>query len=195
MENNISEIEQKVLEFAKKCHGDQKRKYTGNPYWYHLKEVAEIVKTVEHTDLMVYAAYLHDTLEDTPTTEEDIRKFFFDLNFSSEDVDKLLTLIKGLTDKSRPEDGNRKARKEIDKNNLGKEDGQVQTVKLADTISNTKDIIANDKRFSKTYIPEKIDLLKVLVKGNPDLYKKACEIVNNAENELKEFELSEKLTN
>ena len=41
-----------VLKFATKAHGDQKRKYTGDPYIVHPIAVAEIVKTVPHTDAM-----------------------------------------------------------------------------------------------------------------------------------------------
>lgn len=37
------EMKERVLEFAKKAHGDQKRKYTGEPYWTHVKEVGDIV--------------------------------------------------------------------------------------------------------------------------------------------------------
>lgn len=28
-----------LFDFVKKSHGDQKRKYTGEPYWNHLKNV------------------------------------------------------------------------------------------------------------------------------------------------------------
>ena len=62
----------KAIEFATKAHEGQVRKYTGEPYIVHPLEVAEIVKTVEHTEEMLMAAVLHDTVEDTDTTIEDI---------------------------------------------------------------------------------------------------------------------------
>ena len=90
---------QEAIEFATEAHGDQKRKYTGEPYITHPIAVMEIVREVPHTEEMLMAAVLHDTVEDTPVTIEDIKTKF---------GTKVAELVDGLTDVSRPEHGNRK---------------------------------------------------------------------------------------
>ena len=69
----------KALDFATKAHGDQVRKYTGEPYTNHLVEVMNIVRTVKSDDSMLAAALLHDTIEDTSITETDVQKEFVEL--------------------------------------------------------------------------------------------------------------------
>ena len=96
----------KAKMLAGKAHEGQFRKYSGLPYIVHPIEVATIVQTVEHSEEMIAAALLHDVVEDTDYSFEDIAK-----EVSPEVAD----LVKGLTDVSNPEDGNRKVRKAIDK--------------------------------------------------------------------------------
>ena len=158
----------KAKMLAGKAHEGQFRKYSGMPYIVHPIEVATIVQEVEHSDEMIAAALLHDVVEDTDYSFEDIAK-----EVSQEVAD----LVKGLTDVSTPEDGNRAVRKAIDKDHLAEQNAEVQTIKLADVISNSKDIKANDPKFAKVYIEEMKALLKVLTKGDKTLYAKAEEIV------------------
>ena len=158
----------KAKMLAGKAHEGQFRKYSGMPYIVHPIEVATIVQTVEHSDEMIAAALLHDIVEDTDYSFEDIAK-----EVSPEVAD----LVKGLTDVSSPQDGNRKVRKAIDKDHLAEQNAEVQTIKLADVISNSQDIKANDPKFAKVYIEEMKALLEVLTKGNKTLYAKAKEIV------------------
>ena len=63
------------------------------------------VATVKHTPEMICAAYLHDVVEDTDVTIDEIEREF---------GDTVANLVYWLTDISKPEDGNRAARKEID---------------------------------------------------------------------------------
>ena len=162
----------KVLQFATEAHSGQVRKYTGLPYVTHVQEVASIVAEHGGTDEMIAAALLHDTVEDTPTTFEDIRSRFGD------DVTHFVWF---LTDISRPEDGNRAVRKAMDRAHVARGPKEVQVIKLADMISNGKDILTNDPSFAKVYIPELRALLDslTLVKDHP-LYNKAMEIVDVA---------------
>jgi len=154
----------RVLEFATAAHGDQKRKYTGEPYIVHPIAVAEIVKTVPHTDEMVAAALLHDVVEDTHVTIDQIQD-----NFG----DKVAELVGWLTDISRPEDGNRRTRKALDRIHSANAPADAQTIKLADLIDNTLSIEKYDPGFYKVYKEEKIELLKVLTKGDPSLLLRA----------------------
>jgi|TARA_B100000212_G_scaffold139354_1_gene105013 (p)ppGpp synthase/HD superfamily hydrolase len=158
----------KAKMLAGKAHEGQMRKYSGMPYIVHPIEVATIVQSVDHTDEMIAAALLHDVVEDTEYTVADISK---------EVSPKVAELVEGLTDVSKPEDGNRKTRKAMDKDHLAKQSAEVQTIKLADVISNSQDIKANDPSFAKVYIEEMKALLEVLDKGDKTLYAKAKEIV------------------
>jgi len=66
----MTDLELKAKAFATKCHEDikQVRKYTGEPYINHPAAVVEIVRSVPHTEAMLCAAWLHDTVEDTNAT-------------------------------------------------------------------------------------------------------------------------------
>ena len=68
--NHDSELVRRAFAFAKAAHEavGQMRKYTGEPYIVHPVEVADIVQTVAHTEVMLAAALLHDTVEDTGVT-------------------------------------------------------------------------------------------------------------------------------
>lgn len=160
-------------QLAGKAHEGQFRKYSGMPYIVHPVEVATIVQTVEgHTDEMIAAALLHDVVEDTDYTFEDI----------AEQVSpEVAELVRGLTEVSRPQDGNRALRKAMDREFLATQSAEVQTIKYADIISNTQDIRANDPKFAEVYIKEMKLLLNVMDKGDPKLREKAREIVEAAE--------------
>ncbi len=61
--------------YAMKAHGQQKRA-SGDPYISHPLEVASILTTLKLDDETIATALLHDTIEDTPTTKEEIEKLF-----------------------------------------------------------------------------------------------------------------------
>lgn len=142
----------------------QKRKYTGEPYWVHPQEVAQIVESVGGSPEMIAAAHLHDVLEDTDMTADQL----VDL------VGPVVTdLVLWLTDISKPEDGNRKTRKAIDRDHIAKAPAMAKTIKLADLLSNTDSITKHDRAFAKVYMAEKELLLKVLRGGDPTLWDRA----------------------
>ena len=153
---------------AGEAHKGQTRKYSGLPYIIHPVEVATIVEEAGGTDEMIAAALLHDVIEDTEFTYEDIAE-----KTSPEVAD----LVQGMTEVSKPEDGNRKVRKAMDRDFLAKQAPEVQTIKYADVISNTQDIRVYDPKFAEVYVAEIKELLKVIDKGDPELYEKAKQIV------------------
>ena len=159
-----------ALCFANTAHQGQIRKYTGEPYIVHPMEVAQIVRSVTTNPHMIAAALLHDVVEDTNITNDVIRAFF---------GHHVAMLVEMLTDVSKPEDGNRKTRKELDRRHTSLATPQAKTIKLADLISNIPSIVEHDKNFSKVYMREKKALLEVLVEGDPKLYAKAKELVDN----------------
>ena len=160
-----------VLKFATKAHGDQKRKYTNDPYINHPIAVAEIVETVPHTQEMIAAALLHDVVEDTDVTLDQIKDKF---------GSKVADLVGWLTDISRPEDGNRRTRKALDRAHSSNAPAEAQTIKLADLIHNTISIAEHDPNFWKVYREEKIELLKVLTKGDRSLMNRAQQQVGGS---------------
>lgn len=165
----------KALNFAKVAHGTQKRKYTGEPYIVHPIAVMEMVRGVEHTKDMLAAALLHDVVEDTPVTIDDIKQEF---------GNGIAELVGWLTDVSRPEDGNRAIRKEIDRKHLAEAPEAAQTIKLADLIDNTASIVEYAPGFARVYLKEKRSLLEVLKKGNQVLWVTAKQLLVSSEKKL-----------
>lgn len=66
----------KAIIFAVNAHRGQFRKGSDTPYILHPMEAAAIVGTMTADDEVLAAAVLHDTVEDTGTTTEQIREQF-----------------------------------------------------------------------------------------------------------------------
>ena len=162
----------KAVKFATEAHGDQVRKYCGSPYISHPLAVAEIVKSVPHTEEMVAAAILHDVVEDTPVTIESIAEEFGPI---------VAELVHFLTDVSTPEDGNRAHRKQLDAEHNSRGPAGAQTVKVADLIHNSSDISVQDPRFWKTYKIEKLQTLTLLDKADTTLKARALAQIMDVE--------------
>ena len=171
---------EKAYIFAMAAHAavGQKRKYTGEDYIVHPVEVSNIIRVCDHVnDEMLAAALLHDVVEDTQVPLSLIKKEFGRC---------VAILVEGLTDISKPEDGNRAIRKEIDRKHTAKQCPACKTIKLADLISNSRSILKYDKDFAKVYLKEKKALLEVLTEGDTYLWIEANQIVEQGLKELKE---------
>jgi len=157
-----------AAQFAAKAHKEagQTRKYCGSPYIVHPAEVAKLVSMVSNDVPTICAAWLHDVAEDTAYTIDDIRILF---------GDEIADIVSDLTDISKPQDGNRETRKEIDRQHTASGSQKAHTVKLADLISNTKSIVSHDPDFAVVYLKEKEKLLEVLTDGSAILYGIASE--------------------
>ncbi|MCI9009973.1 MAG: bifunctional (p)ppGpp synthetase/guanosine-3',5'-bis(diphosphate) 3'-pyrophosphohydrolase [Clostridia bacterium] len=77
----------KAYDFAKAAHKNQKRA-SGEPYFIHPCAVAEILTELGLNAVTIAAALLHDVIEDTSTTAEDLRREFGEETFS---------LVEGVT--------------------------------------------------------------------------------------------------
>jgi (p)ppGpp synthase/HD superfamily hydrolase len=66
----------KAIEFATKAHSGQYRKGTKIPYITHPLNVAKILIEYMCPEPVIVAGILHDTLEDTPVTFDEIRDLF-----------------------------------------------------------------------------------------------------------------------
>ncbi len=143
---------------------NHRRKYNNAPYHVHLSAVAKLVASVTDDAEMIAAAWLHDSVEDTQATLEDIEASF---------GQPVAELVEELTDISRPGDGNRAVRKALDLRHLAQASSRAKTVKLADLIDNCKDITRHDPRFARVYLTEMASLLEVLQEGDAQLYRRA----------------------
>jgi GTP pyrophosphokinase len=117
--------------FAMKMHGSQKRA-SGDPYFSHPIEVAGILTKYRLDSSSIITALLHDTIEDTPATLEDIEKLF---------GGEIARLVDGVTKLNRIELQSDHAKQA---ENLRKlvlamsEDIRVLLVKLADRVHNMR---------------------------------------------------------
>ena len=162
---------QSAFVFATAAHAavGQMRKYTDDPYIVHPIRVATTVAKFGGTDEMIAAAYLHDVVEDTGVSIEDILDMFGSV---------VAVIVDGLTDVSKPEDGNRAVRKAMDRQHSADATWAVQFVKCADIIDNAADIGENDPSFNVVYRKEMAALLDVLDKVKDDpIYAAAVKAV------------------
>ena len=81
------ELIEKAYAFAEKAHEGMKR-LSGEPYFTHVVETAKNLASLRMDAQTVAAGLLHDVLEDTATTEEELKKLF------NEDI---VFLVKGVT--------------------------------------------------------------------------------------------------
>lgn len=70
------ELFDEAVIFACRKHSGQRRKLSDAPYFLHPMEVASIVGTMSEDQNLLAAAVLHDTVEDTDTTLEEIKEIF-----------------------------------------------------------------------------------------------------------------------
>lgn len=162
-------MEYRAKEFATLCHAGQIRKYTNEPYINHPVAVAEIVRSVPHTEAMICAALLHDVVEDTHVTLDEIERIF---------GYEVAALVEMLTDVSKPGDGNRAVRKAIDRAHIAKASPDAKTIKLADVIDNARTVLARDPKFAKVYLEEREFLLEALQGGDQSLMMVARKLIS-----------------
>jgi hypothetical protein len=155
----------RARQFATRAHRriDHRRKYDERPYEVHLKSVAQLVAAVTDDPETIAAAWLHDTVEDTEVTIDEIRDRF---------GTGVAELVSDLTDVSRPGDGNRAARKAIDRAHTARASPRAKTVKLADLLDNFRDIRRGDPRFARVFADEARSLLEVLRDGDSRLHRR-----------------------
>ena len=124
----------RAVQFAAHKHKDQRRKDArATPYINHPIALAEVL----HTDggvrdpKVIAAALLHDTIEDTETTYDELRGLF------GEDV---ADTVVELTDTKFL---GKEARKRLQIAKAGKSSAAAKQVKLADKVCNLRDILAS----------------------------------------------------
>lgn len=124
----------KALEFSAFKHKDQRRKGPQNiPYINHPIQVAHVLIETgqEYNTNLLIAAILHDTIEDTETTEEEIISIF---------GDDVAELVMEVTD-----DKNLfwEARKQLQIETSPFASNDAKLLKIADKICNVRDLVVN----------------------------------------------------
>lgn len=121
----------KAYVYAMKAHGNQMR-HSGDPYFSHPLEVASILTEMKLDSASIATALLHDTIEDTGATKEELEKMF------GGDVARM---VEGVTKLSRIEFQSEKAQQAENFRKLivaMSEDIRVLLVKLADRLHNMR---------------------------------------------------------
>jgi len=169
-----------ALEFAAIKHQLQRRK--GNqqiPYINHPVKVAHLLfKSGEQDDIdLLISALLHDTLEDTDTTEVEILSLF---------GENVLKIVKEVTDDMALSYNERK-QKQIDK--APGLSIQAKKIKIADKICNVNDIIEYPIDWTFNRKLEYIDWSEKVVEGcrgvNPDLEQMFDHLIQEGRVKLK----------
>ncbi len=119
--------------FAMKAHGNQTRA-SGDPYFSHPLEVAGILTKYKLDSTSIITALLHDTIEDTETTSQDITDAFGDEICQLVDGVTKLTQLEMQTNQSDQAENFRKLVLAMS------EDIRVLLVKLADRLHNMRTI-------------------------------------------------------
>ena len=134
------ELINKAIYWARKYHGDQKRK-SGEPFYSHPLEVAYIMSEYKLKTDVIVSSILHDLVEDTEVTIEMILETFGQR--ISEMVDRLT--------RDRP-DGSKLSIKEILSNAYEREDYEVLLIKLGDRLHNIRTVEAKSReKIQKTF--------------------------------------------
>jgi guanosine-3',5'-bis(diphosphate) 3'-pyrophosphohydrolase len=117
--------------FAMKAHGSQKRA-NGDPYFSHPLEVAGILTSYKVDSATIITALLHDTVEDTEATTEDIKALFGEEVGNLVDGVTKLTRLEFQSDQAKQAENFRKFVLAMS------EDIRVLLVKLADRLHNMR---------------------------------------------------------
>lgn len=129
-------IVDKAIKFAVDAHSNTERRGKGFPYVIHVLEAMEIVATMTSDPELLAAAALHDTVEDTSVTLEDIRKEF---------GNRVADLVEAETDKmmdsAADECSTWRARKQLAIDRLANASYDAKMVALGDKLSNMRAIL------------------------------------------------------
>lgn len=116
---------------AAEAHAGQTRKGGKIPYVNHVIEVAHLVAEAGGTPEMVAAALLHDVVEDSDATAEDVGCAFGPC---------IATLVAGMTDDPDWEGLPRQEKKRLQAAHMATAPRAVRRIKIADQTSNVRDV-------------------------------------------------------
>ena len=165
---NDEEMLVKAYHFAQEAHAEQKRA-SGEPYFIHPCEVADILIDLGLDAATVAAALLHDVIEDTDATKEDIQREF---------GDEVLTLVSSVT---KLEKIVFKSKEEENAENFRKifvamaKDVRVIIIKLADRLHNMRSLNFLSEERQQRMANETLDIYAPLA-GRLGISQVKCEL-------------------
>ena len=171
----------RAYHFAEAAHADQKRA-SGEPYITHCVAVAAILAEMRVPPSVIIAALLHDTVEDTPVTLDDIRnEFGDDIAKLVDGVTKLTNLPRvsradqhaengsnDLPEEPRPDLADRTRKRDLRNETLRKtflamgDDIRVVLIKLADRLHNMRTLGFMPENKRKRIAQETLDIFAPL---------------------------------
>lgn len=162
-------------DFANAKHSGQVRKHDGRPYIVHLDAVAAILEEYGYkSSEIIAAAFLHDTIEKSDTTIEEIHQKF---------GEAVAELVYWLTD---TEKGSRASRAIQAAWRLSRAPWDAKLIKLADIIDNGSQIVLHNPSFGPTFLEEKRLCLKKMAEVETSrllrlpLFQKAAIVTESA---------------
>ena len=129
-----TELLDRAIVFAVKAHANTERRGKGYPYIVHPLEAVEIVATMTADQELLAAAALHDTVEDTEVTVEQLKAEFGE-RIASLVADESNVMPEGMT-----EDDSWHQRKQAAIDRLSKASHDAKMVALGDKLSNMRAI-------------------------------------------------------
>ena len=160
------ELINKAIYFARKYHGDQKRK-SGELYYTHPLEVAYMISDYNLKTDVIVASILHDTVEDTEVSVEMIQGTF---------GERIAEMVDRLT-RDRP-DGTKLSVEDILNNSYQEKDREVLLIKLFDRLHNIQTLGAISPEKVKKITKETLNffIVTTMYMGYKNLEKTIYEI-------------------
>lgn len=175
----LTERQWALFDYVKQMHGQQKRKYTGAPYYTHLLSVADRVEQFCCGSYETEIALCHDLIEDTDCSLADLSLQLMNLGYDIDEDVAILAGVDDLTDKythQRYPELNRAQRKALEGARIVTSRPVAQTVKYADIIDNLSSVAEHDPGFARVYAREVGGYLWKIDKGNKQLYGECCRV-------------------
>ncbi len=161
-----------TLQYATDAHEGQTRKFNGEPYINHPVAVAELVQQYDNRLPLVQAALLHDTIEDTDVTYNEL------VNEFGKEVAELVFELTSPDIKDKSKKGEILAKK------MSAMSNDALTIKLADRLNNVSDFDTAPKSFVRGYKPETDYILSNL---NRELSPIQLKLVNAIKEKIKNY--------
>lgn len=141
---------QRALLVAEKAHSNQS--YDIYPYVYHIRQVVKIAEDLGYDEAVIVSAVLHDTLEDTDLSYNDIKKAF---------GQEVAEIVYAVTDEL---GRNRKERKSKTYPKI-RDNWKAAVVKICDRIANINQSKRYNSKLYKMYQKENMDFVSNIKSG------------------------------